>query len=71
MYNRVEIKNRMTKERRCDFAMTLFMKFFVFGSTALSDVGGRVRDIGTIHISGPFDIVQIVQFFYGILLEPT
>ncbi len=29
MYNKQEIKNDMTKERRCDFAMTLIMKFFV------------------------------------------
>ena len=29
MYNNQEIKNDMTKERRCDFAMTLIMKFFV------------------------------------------
>ena len=29
VYNRTEIKNRMTKERRVHFAMTLFMKFFV------------------------------------------
>ena len=31
VYNRLEIKNGITKERRCDFAMTLFMQFFVFG----------------------------------------
>ena len=28
----LEIKNLMTKERRCYFAMTLFVKFFCFGS---------------------------------------
>ena len=27
----------MTKERRVDFAMTLFVKFFVFGWSALFD----------------------------------
>ena len=29
VYDRIEIKNGMTKERRGDFAMTLFMKFFI------------------------------------------
>ena len=29
VYNELEIKDYMTKERRCYFAMTLFMKFFV------------------------------------------
>ena len=29
VYNKREIKNGMTKERRWDFAMTLFMVFFV------------------------------------------
>lgn len=28
VYNKSEIKNGMTKERREDFAMTLFMRFF-------------------------------------------
>ena len=31
VYNRLEIKNGIAKERRCDFAMTLSMKYFVFG----------------------------------------
>ena len=30
VYNGLEIKNGITKERRCDFAMTLSMQFFVF-----------------------------------------
>ena len=71
VYNRIEIKKSMTKERRCDFATTLSMKFFCFGSTARFDVRGSVRGNGAIHILKPFDIVQIVQFFYSILLEPT
>ena len=29
VYNELEIKNDMTKERRCYFAMTLYMMFFV------------------------------------------
>ncbi len=29
VYNRTEIKNGITKERRVHFAMTLFMKLFV------------------------------------------
>ena len=38
MYNKQEIKNDMTKERRCDFAMTLYMMFFVSVQVAaLSD----------------------------------
>ena len=31
VYNRLEIKNDIAKERRCDFATTLSMRFFVFG----------------------------------------
>ena len=29
VYNEIETKNDITKERRCDFATTLFMVFFV------------------------------------------
>ena len=44
VYNELEIKNLMKKERRCYFAMTLFVKFFVSVQlgTALSD-GGEIK----------------------------
>jgi len=67
----MKIKNDITKERRVYFAMTLFVKFFVFGSTALFDDFGDGNGFGFIQIPLPYDIVQIVQFFYGRLLEPT
>ena len=72
VYNDNEIKMSMTKERIVRFAMTLIMRFLFFGLPALSDYREKSYcEHGFIHIQKPFDIVQIVQFFYDRLPKPT
>ena len=61
----------MTKERRCYFAMTLIMSFLFLVRTALFDDLRSSKVFGIIQTPIAFDIVQIVQFFYGKLPEPT
>ena len=52
VYNRIEIKNGMTKERRLGLRHDVVYEVFCFGSrwAALSDGGERFKENGVIHI---------------------
>jgi len=57
VYNNIEIKMSMTKERREHFAMTLIMRFLFFGLTALSDYRERIVASMDLSISKSLSIL--------------